>query len=58
MTASTIPTKSFLKAMALPDDQRRKVLEKLGAKLMVQLKIESESRQNGYVSSNLVADSN
>lgn len=43
MTTPTIPPKPFLKAMTLPDDQRRKMLEKLGAKMMRQLRAERDS---------------
>jgi hypothetical protein len=41
MTTPAVPAKSFLKAMTLPDDQRRKMLEKIGAKVMDQLRTDS-----------------
>lgn len=57
MAISAIPAKSFLKAMTLPDDQRRKVLESLGAKIMDQLRAERESLQRAALSGKLVAKS-
>jgi hypothetical protein len=42
MAAPTISAKSFLRAMTLPDEQRRKVLESLGAKMMDQFRAERE----------------
>lgn len=43
MSAVNIHSKKFLEAMMLPDPQRRIVLERLGAKLMKQLKVDSLS---------------
>ncbi len=58
MTAQIISAQSFVKAMALPDDQRREMLESLGAKMMVQLSVEAESRQQSGPNGNLALDSN
>jgi len=55
MTAFTVPTKSFLKAMKLPDDQRRQMLEALGAKMMDQFRSDRESRQRAALSVKLVS---
>ncbi len=55
MTAFNIPPKSFLKAMKLPDDQRRKMLEALGAKMMDQLRSDRESLQRAALSVKLVS---
>lgn len=54
MTVPVIPAKSFLKAMTLPDDQRRMMLELLGAKMMDQLKAESEALQQAASGGKLV----
>ncbi len=43
MSAVIIESKKFLETMMLPDQQRRKVLERLGARLMKQLKVEKSS---------------
>jgi len=43
MTVPVISLKSFVKAMALPDDQRRKKLESLGAKMMDKIRSEQEA---------------
>lgn len=42
MAVSKISAQSFLKAMTLPDEQRRKVLETLGAKMMDQFRSDRE----------------
>lgn len=57
MTVPAIHAKSFLTAMKLPDDQRRKMLEKLGAKMMDQLEAEHQSPQRNVLSGKLVAKS-
>jgi predicted metal-dependent RNase len=54
MTTPAIPPKPFLKAMTLPDDQRRKMLEKLGAKMMRQLKTERNAVQQSALGGKLV----
>lgn len=47
MTISAVSAKSFLEAMKLPDDQRRAMLESLGAKIMDQLSSDRDSPQSG-----------
>lgn len=55
MSNPAIPAKSFMKAMTLPDDQRRKVLEKLGAKMMEQLRTERAPLRQAAMGNKLAA---
>ena len=54
MTTPAIPPKPFLKAMTLPDDQRRKMLEKLGAEIMRQLRSERDAVRQSALGGKLV----
>jgi hypothetical protein len=58
MTVQAISEKTFLKAMTLPDNQRREMLESLGAKLMSQFRAETEIRKNDTSGGEATANGN